>query len=68
VEENCPVFKLVGSVLLKQERDEAVSNVTKRVGFIRNELEKIERQLKEGRVQFDAKQNELVAIQNSFTK
>lgn len=32
------VYKLVGSVLLSQERDEALSNVSKRVEFIKNEM------------------------------
>ncbi len=32
------VFKLVGPVLLKQEKNEALGNVNKRVDFISNEM------------------------------
>lgn len=32
------VFKLVGPVLLKQEKSEALGNVNKRIDFINNEM------------------------------
>jgi hypothetical protein len=53
------VYKLIGPALVKQDMIEARSNVTKRLDFIKSELERLEKQVKEieGRVQ--AKQQEV---------
>ncbi|CEG38913.1 prefoldin subunit 6 [Plasmopara halstedii] len=41
LDDEAKVFKLVGPVLLKQEVDEAKSNVNKRLEFINHELKKV---------------------------
>lgn len=38
VQDTSAVYKLVGSVMLRQERSEAVTNVTKRIEYIKNEM------------------------------
>ncbi len=38
VKEEGAIYKLVGSILLPQERQEAIANVAKRVEFIQSEL------------------------------
>lgn len=42
LEDDNDVFKLVGPVLVKQDRMEAQSNVDKRLNFISNELSRAE--------------------------
>lgn len=42
MEDDNDVFKLVGPVLVKQDRMEAQSNVDKRLSFISNELSRVE--------------------------
>ncbi|CAI5741895.1 unnamed protein product [Hyaloperonospora brassicae] len=41
LDDEAKVYKLVGPVLLKQDVDEAKSNVSKRLEFINNELGKV---------------------------
>lgn len=40
------VYKLMGPVLLKQDKEEAEDNVSKRIDFITAEIEKIEKSIK----------------------
>lgn len=40
------VYKLVGPVLLKQDKEEAEDNVGKRLEFITSEIEKVEKNIK----------------------
>ncbi|EQC34094.1 hypothetical protein SDRG_08303 [Saprolegnia diclina VS20] len=57
--DNAKVFKLVGPVLLKQDTSEAKSNVAKRLEFIQNEMEKVEKKLQ-------AKEDEAVKIRQNI--
>jgi prefoldin beta subunit len=38
LDDDAPVFKLVGPVLMRQELDEAKQNVQKRIEFIKGEM------------------------------
>lgn len=40
------VYKLIGPVLLKQDKDEAEDNVNKRIEFITSEIESVEKNIK----------------------
>lgn len=40
------VYKLMGPVLLKQDKEEAEENVNKRLEFITSEIEKVEKNIK----------------------
>ena len=44
-DENSPVFKLVGPVLMKHELSDAKQTVEKRIEFIQGDLEKTERRI-----------------------
>ncbi|KAG6947110.1 hypothetical protein JG688_00015682 [Phytophthora aleatoria] len=54
------VYKLVGPVLLKQDVDEAKSNVNKRLEFINNELSKVNSKI-------EAKEKEAVGIRTNIS-
>jgi len=47
VKEGEKVFKRIGPVLVKQDLDDANANVKKRLEFIQNELQKIEKSIQE---------------------
>ena len=44
--EDANVFKLVGPVLVKQDMVEAKSNVSKRMEYIKGEVERVDQQIK----------------------
>ncbi|TFY72330.1 hypothetical protein EVG20_g643 [Dentipellis fragilis] len=60
---NNTVYKMVGPVLVKQEQNEAKSNVDKRLDFIRSEIKRIEGQLKEVGEKSEKKKLEIVEMQ-----
>ncbi|KDQ49602.1 hypothetical protein JAAARDRAFT_143204 [Jaapia argillacea MUCL 33604] len=60
------VYKLVGPVLVKEEQDEAKSNVGKRLEFIKSEIKRVEGQLKEIGVKTEKKKVELVELQTTI--
>ncbi|OQS01623.1 hypothetical protein ACHHYP_00529 [Achlya hypogyna] len=59
LDDGAKVYKLVGPVLLKQDTAEAKSNVSKRLEFIQNEMEKVEKKLQ-------AKEEEAVKIRQNI--
>lgn len=71
VEDDNDVFKLVGPVLVKQDRMEAQSNVEKRLSFISNELSRAEGALQtvqEKRAKKESEvRSEMIAITTTFT-
>ena len=46
LEEDAQVFKLIGPVLVKQELVEVKTNVTKRIEFIKNDIKRLEDNVK----------------------
>ncbi|EEY55915.1 uncharacterized protein PITG_08660 [Phytophthora infestans T30-4] len=60
LDDEAKVYKLVGPVLLKQDADEAKSNVNKRLEFINNELNKVNSKI-------EAKEKEAVGIRNNIS-
>lgn len=58
--ENSNIFKLIGPVLLKQDYIEAKDNVNKRLDFINNEIENIEKNIKQT-------QNELSSLSSKLS-
>ncbi|KAJ1976796.1 Prefoldin subunit 6 [Dimargaris xerosporica] len=60
------IYKLIGPVLVKQERAEAVSNVDKRIDYIRSEIKRVEGLIKDLGQQQDAKRQELMELQSSL--
>ncbi len=57
------IFKLIGPVLVTQEKDEAVTNIKKRIEYIQNESKRLEVQIKEFETKSEAKRAEIIKIQ-----
>lgn len=53
------VYKLMGPVLLKQDKDEAEDNVNKRLEFITTEIEKVEKNIKSAQDSMQSKRLQL---------
>lgn len=51
---NTNIYKLVGPVLLKQDKAEAILAVDARLEFIKNEIKRVEEKIKEIRSKSDA--------------
>ncbi|GAA5950148.1 hypothetical protein JCM21900_004610 [Sporobolomyces salmonicolor] len=60
------VYKLVGPVLMKQDQDEARSNVDKRLEWIGGEIKRVETNLKSLESKIETKKLELVHLQTQF--
>lgn len=59
------IYKLIGPVLLKQDKMEAESTVKGRLDFIGNELERLEKQIKETQDKVEKIKGEIISIQAS---
>ncbi|KAI1344380.1 Prefoldin beta-like protein [Xylariaceae sp. FL0016] len=57
------IYKLVGPVLLKQDKPEAESTVKGRLEFISNELERTESQIKDIQDRIEKKKGEILQAQ-----
>lgn len=57
------IFKLIGPVLLKQDKMEAEDNVNKRLEFIEKEIESVEKNIKSTQESLRVKRNEIAQIQ-----
>ncbi|KAL2108014.1 hypothetical protein VUR80DRAFT_4367 [Thermomyces stellatus] len=57
------IYKLVGPVLLKQEKFEAESTVKGRLEFISGEIDRVEGQVKDLQKKIDSKRAEIIQIQ-----
>ncbi|EGZ04401.1 hypothetical protein PHYSODRAFT_536504 [Phytophthora sojae] len=60
LDDETKVYKLVGPVLLKQDVDEAKTNVNKRLEFINNELSKVNSKI-------EAKEKEAIGIRTNIS-
>lgn len=59
------IYKLVGPVLLKQDKIEADSTVKGRLDFIGGEISRLENQIKEIQANMEKKKTEIIQIQSS---
>ncbi|KAK6516675.1 hypothetical protein TWF506_006570 [Arthrobotrys conoides] len=57
------IYKLIGPTLIKQDKDEAVMNVDKRLDFIEKEIKRIEGQIAEFSEASEKKKSEIMQIQ-----
>ncbi|OBT46222.1 hypothetical protein VE00_02353 [Pseudogymnoascus sp. WSF 3629] len=62
--EEANIYKLVGPVLLKQEKTEAVMAVDGRLEFIDNEIKRTEKQIADIQASSDAKRSEIINLQS----
>uniref|UniRef100_A0A7S0SJH3 Prefoldin subunit 6 n=1 Tax=Mantoniella antarctica TaxID=81844 RepID=A0A7S0SJH3_9CHLO len=63
LEEDANVFKLIGPVLIKQDLVEAKSNVGKRLEFITNETERLDKMVKSLENKQETKHREITELQ-----
>ncbi|KAJ3289871.1 hypothetical protein HK104_007161 [Borealophlyctis nickersoniae] len=66
MKDDATVYKLVGPVLVKQDRGEAQANVKKRIEFIKNEIKRLEKQIKDMDEQQEKKRREVLQLQQAF--
>ncbi|PWY72824.1 prefoldin subunit 6 [Aspergillus eucalypticola CBS 122712] len=60
------IYKLIGPVLLKQEKSEALMAVNGRLEFIEKEIKRIEGQIQENQDKSDKKRSEIVQFQTQM--
>merc|ERR1712169_54633 len=65
-DEGARIYKLIGPVLVKQEKKEAASNVGKRIDFLQGELQKLESNLEEMQKKQAAKRRFIVEMQTKL--
>ncbi|XP_037069170.1 prefoldin subunit 6-like [Pollicipes pollicipes] len=63
LEEGARVYKLIGPVLVKQDPDEAVQNVSKRLDYIKGELKRHDDLLKDLEAKQEASREEVSKLQ-----
>eukprot|EP00752_Nemacystus_decipiens_P011507 g10218.t1 len=66
LEDEAPVFKLVGPVLMKQDLEEAKQNVAKRLELIEREMAKVSKALDEKQKEEAAIGDEIMRLQSSM--
>ena len=68
LEDESSVFKLIGPVLVKQELVEVKNNVTKRVEFIKNDIKRLEGNVKKFEGQQETVKGNIAALQKGAAK
>ncbi|KAK9488112.1 Prefoldin [Lipomyces starkeyi] len=63
LDDHSKIYKLIGPVLIPQDKGEAVLNVDKRLEFIESEIKRIEGQINDTRAKSDKKRAELISFQ-----
>ncbi|QKX56517.1 uncharacterized protein TRUGW13939_03622 [Talaromyces rugulosus] len=64
LDDDANIYKLVGPVLLKQEKSEATMAVKGRLEFIEKEIKRIETQIQDINTQSDKKRTEIIQLQS----
>eukprot|EP00798_Chlamydomonas_sp_ICE-L_P016001 gene16002-22138_t len=60
------VFKMIGPVLVKQDLVEAKSNVSKRIEYIKGEVDRVESQIKSLEAKAKDKEQEVMRLSKKF--
>ncbi|KAI9302322.1 Prefoldin [Cunninghamella echinulata] len=66
LDEEANIYKLIGPVLVKQDKPEATSNVKNRLDLISSEIKRVEGQLKELTEKSEKKKNEIGQLQMQY--
>ncbi|PRP86053.1 hypothetical protein PROFUN_05824 [Planoprotostelium fungivorum] len=66
VEADGEIFKLIGPALIKQEKTEALSNVNKRLEFIKGELKKVDTTIGDLEKKSEDKKNKVMELQQQM--
>ncbi|KAE8153947.1 putative prefoldin subunit 6 [Aspergillus avenaceus] len=64
LDDDANIYKLIGPVLLKQEKNEALMAVNGRLEFIEKEIKRIEGQIQENQDKSDKKRAEILQFQS----
>ncbi|KAM5447650.1 Prefoldin subunit 6 [Microsporum audouinii] len=64
LDEDANIYKLVGPVLLKQDKTEAVMAVDGRLDFIEKEINRIEKQITEIQEKSEMKKGDIIQLQS----
>lgn len=65
LEEDTPVYKLTGNVLLPVEQSEARTNVDKRLEFIETEITRCEKNIRDKQEELEKMRSELIKLNNT---
>ncbi|KAH8819651.1 Prefoldin [Xylogone sp. PMI_703] len=65
LKDDANIYKLVGPVLLKQDKAEAILAVDGRLEFIENEIKRIEKQIKDVQEKSEKLRMEIIQIQSN---
>eukprot|EP00842_Homolaphlyctis_polyrhiza_P003970 jgi/Hompol1/4574/HPOL_003719-RA len=63
LKDDSTIYKLIGPVLVKQDTAEAISNVDKRIEYIKGEIKRVEAQIKDLDAKQEAKKMAVVKLQ-----
>ncbi|KAF9969951.1 hypothetical protein BGZ73_007485 [Actinomortierella ambigua] len=63
LKDDANIYKLIGPVLVKQDKSEAKTNVDKRIDFIQAEIQRVEKQIKDLQEKSEKKKMDLVQTQ-----
>jgi len=66
LDESNSIYKLVGPVLVKQDRTEAFTNVKNRLDLINAEIKRVEAQLQDLTQKSEKKKGEIMQLQSQF--
>jgi len=66
LEQDAEIYKLIGPVLVKQERNEAKSNVKKRLDFITGELKRLETTIQDLDKKQEEKKKKVIELQTAL--
>ncbi|ORY06349.1 Prefoldin beta-like protein [Basidiobolus meristosporus CBS 931.73] len=66
LKDDANIYKLIGPVLVKQEKVEANTNVQKRIEFIKAEIKRLEEQIKDLSEKQEKKKTEIVKLQTLY--
>ncbi|KAK9468316.1 Prefoldin [Lipomyces arxii] len=66
LDDDSKIYKLIGPVLVPQDKSEAVINVDKRLEFIESEIKRIENEINDTRTTSEKKRAELIAFQTQI--
>ncbi|KAB8070258.1 putative prefoldin subunit 6 [Aspergillus leporis] len=66
LDDEANIYKLIGPVLLKQDKNEALMAVNGRLDFIEKEIKRIEGQIKENQEKSDKKRAEVLQYQSQM--
>ncbi|RHZ81469.1 hypothetical protein Glove_120g66 [Diversispora epigaea] len=62
------IYKLIGPVLVKQDKSEATLNVSKRLEYIKSEIKRVEAQLEDLNQKSESKKDEVIELQRQYTQ